>query len=58
MNNFEDYKVHIQYTFNAFCKVVISSVTRRTPGSRIATSAEATKSAPPTVRRTLSEPTW
>ena len=23
MNNFEDYKVHIQYTFNAFCKVVI-----------------------------------
>ena len=23
MNNFEDYKVHILYTFNAFCKVVI-----------------------------------
>ena len=23
MNNFEDYKVHIQYTFNAFCKIVI-----------------------------------
>ena len=23
MNNFEDYKVHIQYTFNAFYKVVI-----------------------------------
>lgn len=23
MNNFEAYKVHIQYTFNAFCKIVI-----------------------------------